>query len=174
MVPLFFIILGATWGVQLEVFSRLSDFGDIDVISSTNVRLYFPIITMFDVLQQYPLFGIGIGNKKALVSISSIYSASSNYHLLNENILLGSFAISRILTYFGLLGAWIFLVIIYKTVLPISFAQLIKFSVSCSVLVLSIGPFESVYFWCLLAICYRCILTGETYNTELKHTDGKL
>lgn len=163
----FSIILGMSGGIQLDGFSRFSNFGDVEVVSSSNVRLLFPVLTMIDVLQHYPLFGIGIGNKEALVSISSLYVVTNNDALMNENILLGSFAIPRLFIYFGLFGTWIFLIIICKTVLIINSVQILRFSMVCFVLIFSFGAFEAVYFWCLLSICYRCCLSNATHNQEL-------
>jgi hypothetical protein len=165
ILSLLFIAVLAEWGgIQSSVFSRLSNFGDLDVVSSENVRLYYPLLTMSDSIKHYPLFGIGVGNKEALVSISSILNNVNDYDLLNKDMLLGSFAIARIFTYFGLLGGGIFLFIINKTVLNLNASQFLKLSIFLSVLVFSIGTFEGVYFWCLLAVGYRSCLGNKKYD----------
>ena len=166
MIPVFFsfIILVVIGGIELNVFSRFYSFGDINEVSSVNVRVLYPILTMQDVIQHYPLFGIGIGNKEELVSISSFYAFNANQDLINENILLGSFALARMIIYFGLLGTLIFLLIIFNTVLTISFKHFLRFSTICFILVFSLGTFESMYFWFLLAISYRSSQYNEARN----------
>lgn len=166
MIPvmLIFIILVLIGGIELDVYSRFYSFGDINEVSSVNVRVLYPILTMLDVIQQYPLFGIGVGNKEELISISSFYAFNSNQDLINENILLGSFALARMIIYFGLLGTLIFLLIIFNTVLTINFKQFFRFCIVCFVLVFSLGTFEGMYFWFLLAISYRSSQINEARN----------
>ena len=54
MIPvmLIFIILVLIGGIELDVFSRFYSFGDINEVSSVNVRVLYPILTMLDVIQQ--------------------------------------------------------------------------------------------------------------------------
>jgi hypothetical protein len=160
----FFLLLEGLGSIQLGAFSRLSKFGDLAVVSSENVRLYYPLLTLADSIKHYPLFGIGVGNKEALVPISSILTGTNHSNLLNENMLLGSFAIPRIFIYFGFLGGATFLLIIYKTIVNLNAWQFLKLSVPVLVLVLSLGTFEGVYFWFVLAIGYRSCLGNEKHH----------
>ena len=75
-------------------------------VTSENLRLKFPFISVVDTLKHYPLFGLGIGGKRTLEYISSI-GLGWEYAFGNNNV-------ATLLMYFGLLGTPLFILVLHR------------------------------------------------------------
>ncbi len=108
-------------------------------LTSENVRMIFPYITLVDVLKNSPLFGLGISGKKLVQFYSSL--PVKPVHAFGNNSFAAFFA------YMGVVGSFLFLKTFLKYLhkLKISNSMLLMFILLGLAQVM--GAFEASRFW---------------------------
>lgn len=141
-------LVGFITVLEIDLFSRLSQrtfdaiyyMGTLGV-TSENVRLVFPFLTMIDVIKISPLFGVGISGKDIVIDITSL-------PYIDLPFLLGSNNFALMIIYLGVLGSTLFCISFYKY-LKHKFNSksiwLIGILVFC--LMFMMGGFETPRFW---------------------------
>ena len=144
LLPVFAVII---WALPEEaperLMARFSDaFFNVDTYAYTseNIRLVFPFITMFDILQQSPFFGIGISGHDLVETYSSLpFDGLSAFG--NNNI-------AAVFSYLGLVGGPLFFIILYKYVKScIGYQSLLAFLMCYVGLCLMMGGLQTPRFW---------------------------
>jgi len=124
--------------------SRLShalSSSDSYAITSSNMRITFPFITLVDVLGASPLFGLGIGGKDAVVNYSSL-------PFNDASIIIGNNAFVMMFLYLGIVGGGLFLWALYKYVNKYLYIpQIILLMIIVFVLMQFMGGFVTPRFW---------------------------
>jgi hypothetical protein len=134
------------WGNSMK---RFETFGDLDVISSENIRFIFPAVLVKDVLLEYPMIGVGISNDVVLDDVSSLpYEVS--YVSGNNSIL-------KILHYTGLLGAMFFFGVLYFLSSQLRRSDSWYFVIFVFLFSFSTGAIFTIYFWTVIGLIYSAL-----------------
>ncbi|WP_157473669.1 O-antigen ligase family protein [Lentisphaera araneosa] len=156
---------------QTEAFQkRINRFGQVHEVTSDNVRIIFPIITMIDVVKTHPVFGLGISNKDKVIEVSSIYK-DLDYEHTHANLVLGTNAITKAIVFTGFAGFSFFCILFYKVFLDGKNINLHNFLLISTLIIFVLGAFEQVYFWILASLIYSSCMSNTSNtigNSEIK------
>lgn len=112
---------------------------DISVVSSENLRMIFPYISMIDILKSSPFFGVGISGKE-LIGVYSSLPLDSSDAFGNNNL-------AAMFTYLGGLGGMLFIAVFYGYIGRIRISSKLIFIIMFIALTQMMGGFESPRFW---------------------------
>lgn len=108
-------------------------------VSSENLRVVFPYITLRDILQNSPFFGIGISGKEVIERFSSLP--------LDPDIALGNNVLAMFFMYFGLVGSILFIGAILNYWRRAEVGRILLLVVLVLALSQMMGGFESPRLW---------------------------
>ena len=124
-------------------------------ISSENIRMVFPYLTMIDVLRASPLFGVGISGKDIIGQLSTL-PIDPSYAFGNNNF-------AALFIYMGIMGSILFVAVLYRYLVRLlSGTELLLFTLFVIGLSQTMGGFESLKFW-----GYIFIFIGVLKNSNL-------
>lgn len=165
---IFFVVVGAglffTGG---EVIARLGDrINDATLnaftykVTSGNLRIVFPFITMIDVMRNSPFFGVGIAGKNVL----SLYSSLPFYSTVD---LLGNNNLATLFIYMGGIGATLFILTFYQYLRRfLSRYELLLLLALVLGFMQMMGGFESPRFWGYVFIFIGVLKKSYSSNSE--------
>lgn len=120
-------------------------------VTSNNMRIVFPFITMIDVLSASPLFGVGIGGNETVLDFTSLPFDEMTFVLGNNSLAL-------IFINLGLLGGGAFIYFLYRySKKNLGHSSTILFFILAVLLMQTMGGFVSPMFWCYLFILFGVI-----------------
>lgn len=140
----------ADFNIVNRFISMIDDSGSYRVTSS-NMRIVFPFITMVDVLGASPLFGVGIGGNETVLDFTSLPFDEMNYVLGNNSLAL-------IFINLGMIGGAAFIFFFYRyseNILGRSSSAL--FCILAILLMQTMGGFVSPMFWGYLFVLFGVI-----------------
>jgi hypothetical protein len=118
--------------------------------NSQTIRLVIPIYTASEVLNHYPLFGVGLGGKSTLELISTLR--------LPAQLIMGTNNLFTPIMYFGGVGALIYYYLLVGFIRSCDKLFLFSSLPVCLIYSSMLGGFESVRYWffffMLLAACH--------------------
>lgn len=131
-----------TWGI------------DLFFATSENIRVFYPLMTLADVLKENPMFGVGVGDKGQLLELSRITPYIENQLLIDKKVSIGNNALLRHFMYFGAVGGvlffWLFRGLLRVLLCDRNNVHFIMFSIF--VFLTQIGSIVSLQTWFYLAI----------------------
>lgn len=114
---------------------------------SINQRFIYPLITFFDVIKCYPIFGIGILNKEVILNVTSFV------HENDPNQILGNNAFFNSISYFGLIGVLSFIVTFYFYVKNLmSPSKVLMFFAFFFIYSFATGAFVTPRYWVFVCL----------------------
>ena len=113
--------------------------GSATHLGSENRRLFFPFITVVDVIKNSPLFGIGISGKELVADYSSLP--------LDPEAAMGDNALAMFFMYCGLVGSPLFIKAVYDYWRRMRIDQIMLLVVPILALSQTMGGFETPRFW---------------------------
>lgn len=108
-------------------------------ITSENLRMVFPYLTLVDIMRASPLFGIGISGKEIIEAYSTLPIAPE-YAFGNNNF-------ATLFIYLGIVGSTLFIFVFRGYLMRKGIGNIFLLAVVIAGLAQSMGAFESPRFW---------------------------
>ena len=157
--------------VQPEIFSNVSErlvesYGNIGTtrLTSENRRVIFPFVTLVDVLQRSPLFGVGISGKEVVERYSSLP--------IDPQYALGNNVLAMFVIYTGLIGALLFGRIIFVYWRRARVGNMMLLLILILILSQTLGGFETPRFWGYVFLFTAVV--KMSYETKTGRRETKL
>ena len=154
---------------MLVSFIDVSDDLGVDLfsVSSENIRVVYPLLTLSDVLMDNPILGVGIGDKEKIFEISQITPYITNELLIEKGVAIGNNAFLRLFMYLGILGGGGFIFMFRKLLKAVVFnsSKNLNFIIfSILVFLTQVGSIVSIQTWFYITlICVPYAVQNKAY-----------
>jgi hypothetical protein len=166
---LYFFIIVMSLATMLVSFIDVSDDLGVDLfsVSSENIRVVYPLLTLSDVLMDNPILGVGIGDKEKIFEISQITPYITNELLIEKGVAIGNNAFLRLFMYLGILGGGGFIFMFRKLLKAVVFnsSKNLNFIIfSILVFLTQVGSIVSIQTWFYITlICVPYAVQNKAY-----------
>jgi len=141
------------------------------IISGTDISFYlriiFPIVLLFQTVELYPVFGIGLGGKENIWEVmrNIIFSKGGYYRFMTDDNILNlfhNFTVSAVI-YYGALGS-IFLVFTFNKTLIVQFNRNEKFIFWITIIIFGLlgSPYVSHRTWMVIMFFISLFATANS------------
>ena len=137
---------------EYELGGRFEGFSQSHVISSENIRIYFPFVTALDVVRINPILGAGAANEDAISRVSSLR--------LDYNYLIGNNSIAKIIIFYGMSGFLLFVLFLFWQLNGRDFYGVLYLVVFVFFWCFMSGGVDSIKFWISMGLLFSLDSNG--------------
>lgn len=143
----------------VERVERIGDRGSTDQlrVSSENLRLVIPYLTLADTWSRWPFFGVGIGGKEIVME-------NTKYPGVPARQVLGTNVMGELGTYLGLIGAAWFLWLLVRHASETGVQRVGLFLVICAIMAQLEGGMMTFRFWGFIALYWGALAVVDTLS----------
>lgn len=136
---------------------RIGDRGSTNqlAVTSENLRLVIPYLTLADTWTRWPFFGVGIGGKEIVMEHTS-YPGVQPRHVLGTNVM------GELGTYLGLIGAAWFLWLLAKEGTATGIQRVGLLLVICAIMAQLEGGMMTFRFWGFIALYWGALAVVDS------------
>lgn len=140
--------------------SRLDRIGDRTMtgqvsLSSENLRVVYPFLTLIDTWSRWPIFGVGVGGKE-LVMENSIFPH------VDPRFAIGTSAVAELGIYLGLLGSVLFVWLVKNALTSMGVRRLTVMFLTGALIMQLQGGIESFRLWGFVALIWGALAAADT------------
>jgi hypothetical protein len=145
---------------------RIGDRGSTDQlqVTSENLRLVIPYLTLADTWSRWPFFGVGIGGKEIVMEHTS-YPGVQPRHVLGTNVM------GELGTYLGLIGAAWFLWLLARQGAATGVQRLGLLLLICAIMAQLEGGMMTFRFWGFIALYWGALAVVDSLPEPNKRVE---
>jgi hypothetical protein len=128
-------------------------------LTSENLRVVFPFVTLVDTWGRWPMFGVGIGGREVVME-------HSVFRGVNPKFAIGTNATAEFGIFLGLLGGTSFIWLLLRQALQSGVRRLGLMVVVAGLFSQLLGGLESFRYWGFIALFWGALVVADTEPSE--------